>query len=344
MLRRWLLAFWFAVACSAVFSAVATLPACGTCRSASCATPADVALASWNDTPTRHAIEDFVRRVTARGSPEHVAPAERIAVIDNDGTLWTEQPEYPQVLFMMDRARELAPGNPGWNDTEPFRSMLAGDPASAFQSSPDAFKIALEATFGGMTVDEFHARSRQWLAGSRNSKWGRFHGELVFQPMIELLDYLRGHGFKVFIVTGGDTEFTRVFAEELYGVPPEQVIGTSMTMIYQQGEHGPEVYRRPLREYGNDREEKVVGIQRQIGRRPILAVGNSQGDRAMVEWTTAGAGARLGMFVHHTDAEREWAYDRASRIGRLDGVLDEAASRGWVIIDMKGDWATVFPK
>lgn len=342
-MRRSLIAFFIVAACVTALSALVLLPGCGARTSARCDAYSCDPLPSWNDTPTRRAITDFVRRVTARGSPEFVAPAERIAVFDNDGTLWCEQPEYPQVAFMIDRVRALVPRNPGWSTTEPFKSMIAGDAAAALSSGPDAFLDILRATHGGMTTDEYRALSKEWIAHSLNARRGVAHTQLVYQPMLELLAYLRANGFKTFIVSGGDTEFMRVFAEELYGVPPEQVIGTSMRMDYQVGDDGPVIHRRNEREYGNDRAEKVVSIQRHIGRRPIAAFGNSDGDFAMIEWTTAGPGARLGAFIHHTDAEREWAYDRGSRIGKLEKGLDAAAGRGWVVVDMKLDWRVVFP-
>jgi phosphoserine phosphatase len=300
-------------------------------------------LSAWNDTPTRRAIVEFVDRVTTPGSREFVAPAERIAVFDNDGTLWCEQPEYVQVQFMMDRVRALMPMNPGWATTEPFMSLARGDYVSAFSGPRENWNAAYTATHAGMSTDEFNSLVNDWLATSTNSKWNRPHSALVYKPMLELMGLLRSRGFKVYIVSGGDTEFMRVFAEVVYGVPPEQVIGTSLRMEYQVGDSGPTIHRRQELEYGNDRGEKVVSIQRHIGRRPIIAVGNSDGDYAMIEWTTAGDGARLGAFVHHTDAEREWAYDRGSRIGKLEKGLDSAAARGWVLIDMKQDWRVIFP-
>jgi phosphoserine phosphatase len=331
----------FVLACS--LPVLAFVPGCQSAqRSATSARRVDPLL-SWNDTPTRRAIVEFADRVTTPGSPDFVAPAERIAVFDNDGTLWCEQPEYVQVQFMVDRVRALMPANPDWATTEPFASLARGDYATAFSGPRENWNTAYTATHAGLSTDEFGAIVADWLRTSTNSKWNVPHAALVYQPMLELMDYLRSRGFKVYIVSGGDTEFMRAFAEALYGVPPEQVIGTSVRMEYQVGDSGPTVFRRRELEYGNDRGEKVVSIQRHIGRRPIIAVGNSDGDYAMVEWTTAGDGARLGAFVHHTDGEREVAYDRGSRIGRLERGLDSAAARGWLLIDMKRDWNVVFP-
>lgn len=342
-MRRRLTSLFAALLLAAALPALFVTAGCGaTPRAAGHACQVDP-LPSWNDTASRRAIVDFVRRVTTPGSPDFVAPPERIAVFDNDGTLWCEQPEYPQVAFMIERIRALAPQHPEWSGQEPYKSLIAGDSSRAFASGPDAFKVLLEATHGGVTTDEFRAMSRAWIERSRNAAGGRPYTEMVYRPMIELLSYFRASGFKTFIVSGGDTEFMRVFAEEVYGVPPEQVIGTSLKMEYQVGDAGPVIFRRRALEYGNDRAEKVVSIQRQIGRRPIAAFGNSDGDYAMIEWTTAGDGARLGAFVHHTDAEREWAYDRGSRIGKLEKGLDAAAARGWILIDMKRDWHVIFP-
>jgi phosphoserine phosphatase len=286
---------------------------------AASAVRAEGALPSWSDADARRAIIAFVDRVTTSGSPDYVAPPERIAVFDNDGTLWSEQPLYVQLAFALDRVKALAPRHPEWKETQPYKAALEGD-----------------------TTDEFAAIVKDWLAEARHPKTGRRYTEMVYQPMLELLAYLRANGFKTFIVSGGGIEFMRPWAEQVYGVPPERVVGSSIETKYEVRDGRPVLVRLPQIDFIDDKAGKPVGIHQRIGRRPIAAFGNSDGDFQMLEWTTAGAGARLGLIVHHDDAEREYAYDRQSAIGRLDRGLDEAPRRGWIVVSMKNDWKRVF--
>lgn len=300
-------------------------------------------LASWNDTAPKKAVTEFVARVTKAGSPDFVPPAERVAVFDNDGTLWCEQPTYVQVAFALDRVKALAPKHPEWQDTEPFQSVLSGDLRGLAAAGEKGLVEVVKATHTGMTVDEFDKAARDWLATARHPKLNRPYTECVYQPMLELLAYLRANGFKTYIVTGGTTELVRAFAERVYGVPPEQVIGTTFKTRYEVRDGKPALVILPEVDLIDDKAGKPVGIGRAIGRRPVIAVGNSDGDFEMLEWTTTAPGPRLGLLVHHTDGGREYAYDRTSRVGRLSRGLDEAAARSWVVADMKADWKTVFP-
>jgi hypothetical protein len=308
-------------------------------------------LPSWNDGPTKKAITDFVARVTQTDSSDFVPVPERIAVFDNDGTLWAEQPMYFQLAFAIDRVKALAPEHPEWKDKEPFKSILAGDVKAALAGGEKAIAEVIAATHAGMTVEEFHEIVTEWLATAKHPTLKRPYTECVYQPMLELLAYLRANGFKTFIVSGGGVEFMRPWAERVYGIPPEQVVGSRIRMkcvtLSKLGgsevpEPGPALVRLPEIDFVDDGPGKPVGIQQQIGRRPIAAFGNSDGDLQMIQWTTAGSGPRFGLIVHHTDAEREWAYDRTSHIGKLDKALDEADVRVWTVVDMKRDWKTVF--
>ncbi len=300
-------------------------------------------LPSWNNGPARTAIVDFVRRVTAKRGADYVPPRERIAVFDNDGTLWSEQPTYTQVQFALDRVRALAPQHPEWKETQPFKAVLERDRAALEAAGEKGVVEIIAATHAGMTTDEFNKIVADWLASARQPRFGRPYVEMVYQPMLELLAYLRGNGFKTFIVSGGGVEFMRVFAEQVYGIPPEQVIGSSGVVKFEIGAGGrPVLIKEPKVEFVDDGPGKPVGINRFIGRQPILAFGNSDGDQQMLEYTAAGSGARFMGLVHHTDAEREWAYDRDSRVGRLSTALDEAKRRGWTVVDMQRDWRTVF--
>jgi phosphoglycolate phosphatase-like HAD superfamily hydrolase len=300
-------------------------------------------LPSWNDSESKRAIVAFVASVTAQGSANFVPPPERIAVFDNDGTLWSEQPLYFQALFIFDRIEALAPANPGWEGQEPFASVLKGDFAAALAGGEHALIELAMATHAGMTTDEFQGIAAEWIRTAKHPTTGRPFTEMVFQPMLELLDYLRANGFKTFVVSGGGIEFMRPWVEEVYGIPPEQVIGSSIKTVYELQDGEPALLRLPEINFIDDKAGKPVGINQHIGRRPIMAFGNSDGDFEMLEWTTGGPGPRLGAIVHHTDAEREWAYDRESHIGRLVRGLDEGPDRGWVIIDMKADWKSVHP-
>ena len=314
----------------------------------SCATIAAHAqsdpLPSWNDGANKRAIVDFVARVTKEGGPDFVPVAERIATFDNDGTLWSEQPIYFQFAFALDRVKALAVQHPEWKTQQPFKAVLEGDTKALAASGEKGLVELLMATHTGMTTDEFGKAVSDWLAKARHVHFGRPYTDLVYQPMLELLTFLRAHGFKTFIVSGGTVEFMRVFAEKVYGIPPEQVVGTSFVTKFQMGANGqPMLMREPKIEFLDDGAGKPVGIQKYIGRRPVFAFGNSDGDQQMLEWTAAGTGARFMGLVRHTDAEREWAYDRQSHIGRLDKALDEATTRKWVVVDMKRDWKVIYP-
>jgi phosphoglycolate phosphatase-like HAD superfamily hydrolase len=300
-------------------------------------------LPSWNGGTARNALVTFVERVTRAGSPDFVAPAERIAVFDNDGTLWAEQPAYFQLLFALDRVRALGPQHPEWKAQEPFASVLKGDTAAALGGGNHAIMEIVAASHAGISTDAFQAVVKDWLATARHPTTRRPYTEMVYQPMLEVLSYLRANGFKTFIVSGGGVEFLRAFAETAYGIPPEQVVGSSIVATFETGTGRPQLIKQPKVEFIDDGAGKPVGINRFIGRRPIAAFGNSDGDLQMLQWTAAGPGARFALFVHHTDATREWAYDRQSTIGRFDKGLDEAKARGWTVVDMKTDWKTVFP-
>jgi phosphoglycolate phosphatase-like HAD superfamily hydrolase len=300
-------------------------------------------LPSWNETAAKTAITAFVERVTKEGSPDFVPQAERIATFDNDGTLWAEQPLYFQLLFAVDRIKALAPRHPEWKDKEPYASLLKGDLKAALAGGEHALLEIVMATHAGMATDEFGKVVKDWLATARHPTTGRAYTEMAYQPMLELLGYLRANGFKTFIVSGGGVEFMRAFAERTYGVPPEQVVGSSGVVKFQLGSNGnPELIKEPKVEFIDDGPGKPAGINRFIGRRPIFAFGNSDGDLQMLEWTAGGEGARFMALVHHTDAEREWAYDRQSHIGKLDRALDEARPKGWTVVNMKDDWRQIF--
>jgi len=300
-------------------------------------------LPSWNDTATKKAIITFVDRVTKEGSPDFVAPAERIAVFDNDGTLWAEQPMYFQGLFLVDRVKALAPQHPEWRTKEPFASLLKGDMKGVAAAGEKGAIEMLAATHTGMTTEEFEQMMRDWTATAKHPKTGRLYTEMVYQPMLELLAYLRANGFKTFIVSGGGIEFMRPWTEKVYGIPPEQVVGSSVKLKFEMRDGRPVLVKLPAVDLNDDKEGKPVGIQSRIGRRPIAAFGNSDGDLQMLQWTTAGSGPRFALIVHHTDTEREWAYDRKSHVGKLDKAWDEAVAKGWTVVDMKNDWKRVFP-
>ena len=307
------------------------------------ASPPQDPLPSWNDGPNKQAIIEFVSKTTDHNLATYIPPPRRIATFDNDGTLWSEQPLYFQAIYIFDRIKELAPEHPDWRNKEPFASVLKGDLESALGGGEHALLEMVMATHAGLTDREFSESVSAWLAKARHPDTGKPYTSMVYQPMLELLTYLRANDYKVFIVSGGGIDFLRVFAEEVYGVPPEQVVGSSLAASYEVRNGGPAIIKLPKINLINDKAGKPVGIHRYIGRRPVLAVGNSDGDFEMIEWTTAGDGPRLAMFVHHDDSEREWAYDRESHIGRLVRGLDEAEQRGWKIISIKDDWNRVFP-
>ncbi len=302
----------------------------------------DDPLPSWCEGAAKSAIMDFVARVTTADSPDYVEPEERIATFDNDGTLWAEQPYYIQFAFALDQIKALAPQHPEWQSREPFKSALAGDAKSILTGGERALLEIVAATHFGMTTEEFEAEVRAWLTTARHPETNRPYTEMVFQPMLELLTYLRASGFKTFIVSGGGVEFMRTFAERTYGVPPEQVVGSSGKLKFEMRDGKPILIKLSEVDFINDNVGKPVAIQQHIGRRPIAAFGNSDGDLEMLQWTTAGEGARLALLVHHTDGIREWAYDH-SCFGRLDKALKEANANRWVVADMKNDWQRVFP-
>jgi hypothetical protein len=299
-------------------------------------------LPSWNDTAPKKAIIAFVEKVTKPGSPEFVAPAERIAVFDNDGTLWSEKPVYFQLLFALDRVKALAPQHPEWKKKDPFKKLFSTPKEEMVEVTAQELMEIIEVSHAGITTEDFEKEVKEWLATARHPKTGRLYTEMVYQPMLEVLDYLRANGFKTFIVSGGGVEFMRAFAEKTYGIPPEQVLGSQGKLKYELRDGKPVLVKLPEIQFLDDKEGKPIGIQTWIGRRPIAAFGNSDGDLPMLQWTTAGAGARFGLLVHHTDAEREWAYDRSSHVGKLDKALDAASRNGWVVVGMKEDWKRVF--
>lgn len=300
-------------------------------------------LPSWNEGAAKQSIFTFIQTVTDRASPQFVPPEQRIATFDNDGTLWSEQPIYFQLAFALDRVRALAPKHPEWKTRQPFKAVLDGDMKALAASGTKGMAEAVLATHTGMTTDEFTKIASDWIATARHPRFKRLYTDLVFQPMVELLTYLRANGFKTYIVSGGSVEFMRPWTERTYGIPPEQVVGTSFLTTYKLGTDGkPMLLRQPKIDFIDDGPGKPVGIQKFIGRRPLPAFGNSDGDQQMLQWTAAGEGARFMGIVHHTDDVREWAYDRQSHVGRLDRALDEAKGRGWTIVDMKADWKKIF--
>ncbi len=299
-------------------------------------------LPSWQDGPAKQSIEQFVHTVTTQGAPGYVPSAERIAVFDNDGTLWSEQPAYFQVLFAFDEIHRLAPQHPEWKTTQPFKAVLDNDHAALATSGMDGLMKIVAATHTGLTTEAFSANVKAWLASARHPRSGRPYTAMVYQPMLELLAYLRSQGFKTWIVSGGDTTFMRTFADQVYGVPPEQVIGSQFITAFQAGDP-PTLLRTDRLAHNDDGPGKPESIDAIIGRRPILAFGNSDGDLAMLQWTAAGTGPRWMGLVHHTDAKHEWAYDRQSSVGRLDKALDEARQRHWTVVDMAADWRQVYP-
>jgi phosphoglycolate phosphatase-like HAD superfamily hydrolase len=329
----------------------AAMSACGPATEQRSAAPATVStsalpadpLASWNDGAPKRALLDFVRRVTQAGGADFVPPEERIAVFDNDGTLWAEQPLYVQAAFALDRVKALAPAHPEWKQKQPFKAVLEGDRRGVAAAGERGLLEILAATHAGNTTDEFAQVVAQWIGSATHPTVGRRYTELIYQPMLEVMAYLRTSGFKTYIVSGGGIEFMRPWTEQVYGVPPEQVIGSRAKVQYEVKNGQPALRRLPAVDLVDDRAGKPVGIHQTIGRRPIAAFGNSDGDFEMLEWTTAAKGPRFAMIVHHTDAAREWAYDRTSHIGTLARGLDEAGRRGWIVADMRQDWKVIYP-
>ncbi len=300
------------------------------------------ALPSWNDGPAKTSIIDFVGRVTAQGGPDFIPVEQRIATFDNDGTLWCEQPMYVQLAFVLDRVRAMAPLHPEWKDKQPFKAVLEGDMKTLAESGERGMLELVLATHSGMTTDEFEKIVSEWLMTARHPRFKRPYTEIVYQPMLELLTYLRANGFKTFIVSGGGIEFMRPWSERVYGVPPEQVVGSSIKTKFEMRDGRPTLFRVPEINFIDDGPGKPVGINEHVGRRAIAAFGNSDGDLEMLQWATMSGGVRLGLIVHHTDAEREYAYDRQSHFGKLDKALDAAVSNRWTLVDMKKDWKRVF--
>ena len=346
-MKRFIPVLWLAVTLA---SACTAAPQGGPPSPASTPPPTEAAsagdsdpLPSWNEGPTKKAISDFVARVTKEGSPDFVPAPERIATFDNDGTLWTEKPLPFQLLFAFDRVKALAPQHPEWATKEPFASLLKGDMAQVLAAGSKGLAEIIAVTHAGMTTDEFAPIVKQWITTAKHPQTGRLYTEMVYQPMVELLTYLRANGFKTFIASGGGVEFMRGWTERVYGIPPEQVIGSAGKLKFEMRERTPVLIKLPEIDFIDDKEGKPIAIQSRIGRRPIAAFGNSDGDLQMLQWTMAGGGARLALFVHHDDATREFAYDRTDKLQQFDKGWDEAVAKGWTVVSMKNDWKTVFP-
>ena len=300
-------------------------------------------LPSWNDGPSKQAIVKFVTETTTKGAPKYVAPDERIAVFDNDGTLWSEQPLYFQALFALDRVKALAPQHPEWKDKQPFKGVLEGDTRAVLASGEKGVMELLAVTHSGMTTEEFYKTVTDWITTARHPRTQRRYDEMIFQPMLELLTYLRANGYKTYIVSGGGVEFMRPWASKAYGIPPEQIIGSAGKVKYELRDGKPVLVKLPAVDFIDDKEGKPANINKIIGRIPVFAFGNSDGDHQMLQWTAAGSGPRFMGIVHHTDAAREWAYDRKSHIGTLDKAWDEAKQKGWTVVDMKSEWKVIYP-
>nr|WP_235939228.1 HAD family hydrolase [Achromobacter aestuarii] len=299
-------------------------------------------LPSWRDGPSKQAIVAFVETVTNAGTPDFVPQEDRIAVFDNDGTLWSEQPMYFQIIFALDEVRKMAPQHPEWKTTQPFKAAIERDYAALGQSGAQGLMKILAVTHTNMTTDAFAGKVKAWIASAQHPRFKQHYSKLTFLPMHELLDYLRANGFKVYIVSGGEVAFMRAWTQDAYGIPPEQVIGSTVVTQFKMVDGKPVLMRTPKLDFNDDGPGKPVSIDKFIGRRPIFAFGNSDGDLQMLQWTMAGSGKRFAGLVHHTDAKREWAYDRQSKIGRLDRALDEATQRGWTVVDMANEWNRVY--
>jgi len=301
-------------------------------------------LPSWNEGQVKQAIIEFVSVTTDSANTGFIPENERIVVFDNDGTLWSEQPYYFQLQFAIDRIKEMAPQYPEWRDQQPFKAVLEDDIHSVMESGVPGLLQLVMASHAGMTTQEFESIVKEWIITARHPKTGRLFTEMVYQPMLELLEFFQANGFKTWIVSGGGIEFMRPWTEKVYGIPPEQVVGSSIKKKFELVDGNPIIHRMPEVEFINDKEAKPVGIEKHIGRRPVAAFGNSDGDLQMLQWTAAGAGKRLMVYIHHTDSVREWAYDRESHIGNLDKGLDEANEKGWTVVDMKNDWKQIYPE
>ncbi len=300
-------------------------------------------LPSWNDTAPKKALIEFVKKVTKQGSPDFVPPEERIATFDNDGTLWVEYPMYTQALFAFDRIKKLAPDHPEWKTTQPFKALLEGDMKTVGESGMKGLMEIMMASHSGMTADEFEKEATNWLASTKQPRFDRIYTELIYQPQVELLEYLRANDFKTFVVSGGGIAFMRPMTEKAYGIPRHQVVGSIIESEFQNTDGMSDILRLPKIHFIDDKATKPIGIYNHIGRRPILAFGNSDSDMEMIEYAKGSEYPSLGLYVHHTDAEREYAYDRKSHVGTLDKALDMAADKDWIIVSIKDDWGTIFP-
>lgn len=301
-------------------------------------------LPSWNEGSAKEAIVDFVQSTTEENSDFFIPENKRIVVFDNDGTLWSEQPVYFQFMFVIDRIKQLAPDHPEWKDQQPFKAVLEDDMEAVMKSGVNGLITLTLAVHSGMTTEEFGRIVTEWINTAKHPVTGVLYKQMVYQPMLEVLHYLRENGFKTYIVSGGGIDFIRPWAEEVYGIPPEQVIGSSGKYEFRVIEGKPQIIKLPELDFVNDKEGKPIGIHRSIGRKPVAAFGNSDGDLSMLQWTASGDGKPLMVFIRHTDADREWAYDRESHIGKLDQGLTEAAAKGWTIVDMKNDWNRIYPR
>jgi hypothetical protein len=300
-------------------------------------------LPSWNEGPSKQALISFIEKTTTQGSADYIPVPERIAVFDNDGTLWSEQPIYVQIAFTFDRIKALAPQHPAWKTTQPFKAVLEDDLKGVLAAGQKGLFELIAATHAGVDTETFRSTVEQWLKTARHPRTGRPYTEMIYQPMLELLAHLEARGYKTYIVSGGGIEFMRPWTEMVYGIPPERVIGSSIKSKFEIVEGVPKIIGLPELQFIDDGPNKPIGIQERIGRRPVMAFGNSDGDREMLLWTTSGKGPRFGMLIRHTDDVREVAYDRDSHIGRLDKVLDMAPEKGWVVVDMKKEWKEIFP-
>ncbi len=302
-------------------------------------------LPSWNEGQSKKTIVDFVTKTVTEGGPDFIPVADRIACFDNDGTLWSEQPLYFQFAFALDQIKAMAPQHPEWKTKQPFKALLEGDLKTALAGGERAILDIVMATHSGMSTEEFEQKVKDWMASAKHPKTGKPYNKMIYQPMVELLSYLRANGYKTFIVSGGGVDFMRPWVEQAFGIPPDQVIGSSGKVKYEVKEGKAALIKLAELNFIDDKEGKPVGIHQYIGKRPVFTGGNSDGDYAMLEWTSTASGyPRLGMIVHHTDSVREWAYDRQSHIGRLDKGLDDAAKYNWTIVDMRAEWNKIYPR